>query len=446
MDNKVLNSMKYRISLTLKTIRAATKPIVYILIISALYSCASTGKSAIRKVSRKTLTKSFYQNQFTGIMILDPENQDTLLSRNSDKYFTPASNTKIFTFYTALQFLPEKIPVINYTYLGDTLVISGTGDPTQFHPYFQDSTLYHFLKKHDGPIAIHHPYFADDPLGPGWAWDDYDQYYSAERSSLPLYGNVLTIIKDDSLRTYPSLFREQLLPAAVSKKRSQEANVFFYDPDRTDTLEIPFKTDSMQIKLLLEKAIGRRLLQPPGKNTPMDRTLSGILTDSVLKRMMHESDNFLAEQLLLMVSNELSDSLSTDLARKYILSMSLSDLPQMPRWVDGSGLSRYNLFTPESMVHVLTKLYRQIPRQRLFDLFPAGGESSTLKDWFPGDSKPYIFAKSGTLGNNYNLSGYLITKKGKVLIFSFMNNHFRKPSAEIKTHMQEFLEGVRDHY
>ncbi|MBT8211493.1 MAG: D-alanyl-D-alanine carboxypeptidase, partial [Eudoraea sp.] len=92
------------------------------------------------------------------------------------------------------------------------------------------------------------------------------------------------------------------------------------------------------------------------------------------------------------------------------------------------------------------KLYKQIPRKRLFELLPAGGSSGTLEDWFPGDPKPYIFAKSGPLGNNYNLSGYLITRKGKTLIFSFMNNHFRQPTSEIKLQMQEYLEWVRDTY
>src|SRR5690606_10927278 len=123
------------------------------------------------------------------------------------------------------------------------------------------------------------------------------------------------------------------------------------------------------------------------------------------KRMMHESDNFLAEQLLILVSSTLSDTLSSALAREHIMNTYLTELRQPPRWVDGSGLSRYNLFTPESMVYILDAMYREIPRERLLDLFPAGGVSGTLKDRFGGDGQPYIFAKSGALGNTYNLSG-----------------------------------------
>ena len=60
--------------------------------------------------------------------------------------------------------------------------------------------------------------------------------------------------------------------------------------------------------------------------------------------------------------------------------------------------------------------------------------------------KPYIYAKSGSLGNNYNLSGYLITNSGKVLAFSYMNNHFMNSSSKIKEKMQVTLKKIRDKF
>ena len=129
-----------------------------------------------------------------------------------------------------------------------------------------------------------------------------------------------------------------------------------------------------------------------------------------------------------------------------MLENQLKDLKQKPRWVDGSGLSRYNLFSPMSFVEVLTKLYTSIPEERLFSLFPVGGEFGTIKNWYVGTDKPYVFAKTGTVGNNHNISGYLLTNSGKVLVFSFMNNHFKKTNAEIKQQMQATFEWLRDHY
>jgi len=194
------------------------------------------------------------------------------------------------------------------------------------------------------------------------------------------------------------------------------------------------KATNKEIKLISEMPEGNK------------ETLYSVSTDSVLTRMMHRSDNFLAEQLMVLASSSISDSLDVQLAIKHILENQLKDLNQQPRWVDGSGLSRYNLFTPESVVQVLSKMYSTIPRERLFSFFPAGGVSGTLEDWYPGDPEPYVYAKTGTLSNTHNLSGYLLTKSGKILIFSFMNNHFRLPNSEVKRKMQSVLENIRDNY
>ncbi len=97
-------------------------------------------------------------------------------------------------------------------------------------------------------------------------------------------------------------------------------------------------------------------------------------------------------------------------------------------------------------MYVLHRMYEEVPRERLFAIFPAGGVSGTLKEWYAGDREPYIFAKTGTLSNNLCLSGYLQTRSGNLLIFSFMNNHFRQPSLEIKEGMRRVFEWLRDTY
>ncbi|WP_299161443.1 D-alanyl-D-alanine carboxypeptidase [uncultured Eudoraea sp.] len=386
-----------------------------------------------------------FRNHFTGIMIYDPMSGDTLYRLNSDKYFTPASNTKIFTLYTSLLLLPKQIPALKYCNVNDTLFIEGTGNPSLLHPYLKDSSVARFLKGFKN-ISLHQNNFTDSKFGPGWAWEDYDGYYSAERSALPIYGNVVTIFNSDSLHVIPNYFMPNVALVKNTINRENETNTFYFDPTRKDTLEIPFKTDSTVIKTLLEKALGREISVVQKMPCEEKIILSGILTDSINKRMMQESDNFLAEQLLLLASSTLSDTLNTGTAIEYMLKNHLKDLKQLPRWVDGSGLSRYNLFSPEAIVYVLSAIHREVPKERLFHLFAEGGESGTISDWYPGNPQPYIYAKTGTLGNNHNISGYLITKSGKTLIFSFMNNHFTNPASEIKKQMQYVFEWIRDNY
>jgi D-alanyl-D-alanine carboxypeptidase/D-alanyl-D-alanine-endopeptidase (penicillin-binding protein 4) len=68
-----------------------------------------------------------------------------------------------------------------------------------------------------------------------------------------------------------------------------------------------------------------------------------------------------------------------------------------------------------------------------------------VKNWYKADS-PYIFGKTGSLSNNHCLSGYLITKSGKTLIFSFMNSNFVASTSDIRSNMQGILEYIRDNY
>ena len=80
---------------------------------------------------------------------------------------------------------------------------------------------------------------------------------------------------------------------------------------------------------------------------------------------MHNSDNFFAEQTLLMTSFKKLGYMSDEEIIKNVLSNELKDLPQKPRWVDGSGLSRYNLFSPQDFVFILNKMNKEFGWQRV---------------------------------------------------------------------------------
>lgn len=417
--------------------------ILYFLFVSLIVGC-SGAKRSIQKSTQKVFKSTFYDNQFTGFLVINPQNKDTLLNFNGKKYFTPASNTKIFTLFTALQHLPDSLPALKYIKQNDTLYVQGTGDPTLLHSYFEYNQTIDFLKTYE-TIALYLNNSEDEKFGPGWAWEDYQYYFQPEKGPFPLYGNVTSLYNTDSTNVTPYYFKDSVIAINYNRNREMEQNHFYFSQSRKDTVEIPFRTDSTLSRILLEKVLQKNVTITQKMPSGEKNILYSVPSDSVFKRMMHESDNFLAEQLLLLVSSTLSDTLNSSKVREYVLENELVDLKQSPRWVDGSGLSRYNLFTPESMVHVLSKMYRDISRERLFDFFPAGGQG-TLKDWYPGNPEPYLYAKTGSVGNNHNISGYLITKSGKTLIFSFMNNHFMRSSEEIKKQMEQIFEEIRDTY
>lgn len=418
------------------------KKIVLLGFILFLYNCKS---AKITKEINKSINTEFYDNQFTGILVYNPKTSDTIFSYNADKYFMPASNTKIITLYTCLQLLSDSIPAFKYNINGDTLSLLGTGDPTFLHSYFKDSTALKMAQNYEH-VNLVIDNISDDKMGPGWAWDDYDTYYSVERNSFPMYGNVVTVSNQDHLLVSPKVLRKNVQYDSIRKSRNLNDNSFYYNPEKKRTVEIPFVTDATLIAELWEDLLPNKVTITNYSGEKMEHIAYSIPSDSVYKIMMHNSDNHLAEQLLILASSTFSDTLNTKKVRKYILENQLKDLKQQPRWVDGSGLSRYNLFTPTSFVQVLTKLYKDIPRERLYNLFPAGGESGTIKNYYSGNPSPYIYAKSGSFSNNHSLSGYLITNSGETLIFSFMNNHFKNSSKEVKKEMQLVFEYLRDNY
>ena len=173
----------------------------------------------------------------------------------------------------------------------------------------------------------------------------------------------------------------------------------------------------------------------------MERNLS----DDLYKEMMQESDNFIAEQLLLAIGGKLTSTLNTRQTIHQLEKTVFRQIKNDIRWVDGSGLSRYNLLSPTSIVWVLKRLSKKMDKERLLDIFPAGGASGSLKNWFGDQDQPYVFAKTGSLSGVYCLSGYLVTKKGKLLVISFMHNNFLGSAQKYKEAMTPVFQWLYNH-
>ncbi|MBS1680787.1 MAG: D-alanyl-D-alanine carboxypeptidase [Bacteroidetes bacterium] len=405
---------------------------------------------------KKEIKKTEQQLQeHLGFHLLDFDSKKTLIKYQSRKYFTPASNTKIFTFYTSLRLLGDSIASLKYFIRNDSLFFQGVGDPSFLYKNVHDNgRVYKFLKERPEKLFFSSTNFQTEKYGPGWAWDDYNEYYSAERSPFPLYGNVVSIQKNklERLTAQPPFFDSLILyrPEIHAREeiiRDYHTNglSYFAGKRKSKDWTIPFQTsDSLTVKLLsdtLHRPIGLKQITLPLES----KTLKSTPSDSVYKVMMQESDNFIAEQLLLQCASVVSDTLKPEIAIRYSLKNFLSNLPDKPLWVDGSGLSRYNLFTPRTMVALWEKFASAVPKERLFKILAVGGKSGTIKNSYKAD-KPFLFAKTGTLSNNHSLSGFLVTKKNKLFIFSFMNNNFPASSGEVRKHIESILKNIRDKF
>ena len=407
-----------------------------------LASCGTTNH--IKRDLKKSHKKSSF---FKGFVLYNPKTKKEIINHNGVKYFTPASNTKLYTFYTAYKALGDSVLSLAYYKAKDSLLIKGTADPSFLYG-FESTKVFNFLKQQKDTIYLVDASIDEDVYGSGWAWDDYSYYYMPEKSLFPMYGNIVTYNYDgNSSTSRPSFFKQNIqVLDTVKQTRELNKNKFYFPRNRLKDREVPFITSTKLVAKLLSDTLKKVIKVIPDNNQYNYKKIKGIPYDSLYRKLLVVSDNFIAEQLLLQVGKKVSNTYNVTEAIAYSLTHYLQDLPQKPRWVDGSGLSRYNLFSPNDMVFLLDKMYTEIPLQKLLGYFPAGGVSGTLKNSYEQTTKPYIFAKSGSLSNNYNLSGFIITKKGTVLIFSYMNNHYKIKTATVKKEMEETLKMIYNSY
>ncbi|MCK8491941.1 D-alanyl-D-alanine carboxypeptidase [Spirosoma sp. RP8] len=407
--------------------------------------------SPARRITRDLRTKSAYTDHFTGVALYDPGKQRMLIQYNADKPFIPASNTKLFSFYAGLLSLPDSLPAFRYsirkgTTQGDSLIFWGTGNPLLLHPDLPDTTLLAFLRNRPEQLYFSAANYNGPRFGAGWAWDDYNDDYSPELAPLPLFGNVARF-KNGMVS--PRRFADSVRvtdQASPNVRRSEFSNQFIRSASvRPGRQDVPFRWSPQLAAQLLADTLHRPITVV---NVPVSQDaqlVRGTSTDSLYKRMLQVSDNQFAEQVLFMASAERQSSQLEPLTELRRVADSLRYPAPSAKWVDGSGLSRYNLFTPNTLVDLLKKIVVKVPQKRLFALLPSAGQSGTLRS-IATTEKPYIFAKSGSMSGVYNLSGYVLTKRNRTLYFSIMHNNFTQPVSEMRRRTAELLRIIHDQF
>lgn len=405
------------------------------------------------------------QQAHLGISIYDAEADSFLLQYHGDKYFVPASNTKIVTSYAAMKWLGDSTLTFRYAEQDTAIFLEPGADPSFMHRDFRTQPAINWLLKVQKPLYLVGKHWQTTAWGSGWSWGDYESAYMAERSPLPVYGNTIRweqvialdpydnseakLVSSDPPTDWPVSFSLDNPDGSFKVTRALAENHFTIYEGKEDnpSRELPFVTHGMESarQLLsdsLQKPVGYREGYLP--KSLVWKPLYSQPLDSVLKPLMHRSDNFMAEQILLMLSYKATGVLNERLATDTLLKTLLADLTDAPRWADGSGLSRYNLFTPRSLVQILKKIRSEIGMERVKEIFPSGGEG-TLRGYYVSE-QPYLYAKTGTLSGVVALSGYMSSASGRPLIFSVLVNNHRASASEIRRAVERFLLEVRGKY
>ena len=361
------------------------------------------------------------------------------------KYMTPASNNKLLTFLAAIETF-DSLPVINYKEINDTLHIEPTGYPLLFHPIYPDKEMEKLLNSKDN-IVLHWSKNKVTKYGDGWAWDDYKYPFSTEKSSFPVYGNLAEIYKNknNEITVVPSNF-EMIKDFSIKSKleRKEISNIYLVNPNlisSKDTLYFPFKTSRELTVEILKNRLNADIKVTYNGSIKF-RSLYLKNPEKIYRALLWDSNNLVAESLLLMSGKELNDEFSVSKTINIFQNKWNKWIIDPILWFDGSGLSRYNMITSRSIVSVLQKIHIEIGLEGIKRYFSTFGGLGNLSESYRISENLVIFAKTGNIKNNSNISGYLLSKKGNWYCFSLMINHFEVPVDQVKLEMGYILEYI----
>ncbi len=345
------------------------------------------------------LQNTLFTTASIGIKVIAVETGEVIYTKNAHKLHHPASTTKLFTAATALAKLGSNYQFGTMLYTDATLgtqvvgnvYLKGRADPvlqTTDIEKLCDAFVQTGLKSIQGDIVVDETYFDTVREGPGWMWDD-----------KPFRMSALSI-------------------------RSVEPDV------KTDSRAITcghlLKTTLMQkgIDVMGEVVSGT----VPSEANKVATHLSPPLAD-IIKLMNKPSDNWIAEFLFKTIGAEVKGEPGTWKKGREAVTEFLSEIiddPPAHRFVDGSGLSRYNLLNAELLTKLLVYMSHNFELMPEFMAsLPIAGVDGTLRNRMQGMyAEKTLRAKTGTLSGVSALAGYTKTADGEVFAFGILISHY----------------------
>lgn len=414
-----------------------------------------------------------------GILIQPIHSDLNLYALNSEKFFTPASNIKLLTTAAALLEFGSQFQIRTSIYSqGDTpnlqtLRLVGQGDPTITTDTLK--TLAQQLKQQGiqqiEKLLIQDGYFKNSGIPPMWEWDDLFFSYGVPANSFVLNENAFKLILTPtqvgqpvkitwsdpiaakqwqiensttttdsttdntiSIQGYFAQSRLMIRGQLGNDLTGEQETIAIINPTQyfIDTLAQVLETEGITVK---QKQI---ISEPSSNNSEQEiAVLTSPPLENIIKTVNHESHNLYAETLFKLLEVQ-SNEPQTSILQKQLTQLGINS--NTYKLVDGSGLSRHNLATPEAFVLLLQKM-SQTPQGEVYrNSFAVGGVNGTLANRFkdtPMQGK--IQAKTGSLSGVSALSGYVDISDDETLVFSIMVNTSEQPNTNLRQGIDQII-------
>lgn len=436
-------------------------------------------RASLRHVLDSMMAAPATRHARWGVLIVDPERADTLYSRDAGKLLVPASNMKIVTAAIALDALgPDftfSTPFLARgelradTLRGD-LLVAGRGDPSVSDNMAGDAMLplravadslrARGVRHVRGRVLPAGDAFPDANAGFGWQLEDLDFAYGAVVDELLFnegFSEIMVtgaqrpgdapVVRTSPARTFPRVRIEaKTTPRGVGRdsvaqldavKDTLRGDVVLtgtIPTADTTTLVVTHRDPTEAYIAALREALADRGITVGGDSVMAASVRVDTLfvaksppLSQILASFMKPSQNQIGEMLFKSVALLRADTGSALVARR-VFSERLRSWGAEPDGffiADGSGLSRRDLVSPETIVRVLDAMRRSPHFETYYDAFPVAGVDGTLRSRMRSTpAEANVRGKTGTLGNVRSLSGYVTTAGGRQLIFSVLSNNY----------------------
>jgi D-alanyl-D-alanine carboxypeptidase/D-alanyl-D-alanine-endopeptidase (penicillin-binding protein 4) len=378
--------------------------------------------------------------------------------------------------------------IIDGTLWGN-LIVRGSGDPTlgaRFDGFdrrrvfraWADSLKAMGITRVAGDLVGDDDVFSDEPYGVGWEPEDFIWGYGAQIAGLTFHegtvhmrvqptrtGQRADLSWDPSDTDYVTVTN-----ASLTRPAGGDILERYERPDGTNRItvssEVPLDTIEEEALAVhnptayflhvLLRTLGENGVEVRGAAVDVDdwdrqpdygmlrlaATHLSIPLRDVIDVTNTESHNLFAEHILRTLGalryggfEFRPGSAASGVAAMWSFFEDADIQPHEVRLVDGSGLSPMNRITPRAIIRLL-RFMNEHPDRAVRDAFyrslALGGRTGTLERRFRnGPGLDNVRAKTGFINSVRTLSGYVTSRSGRRLAFSFLCNGFNGGTSRV---------------
>lgn len=422
----------------------------------------------------KKVDKSILQSNFSkarwGVIAISLNDGRVVCGRNAQKLFNPASIHKLLTSIVSLDKLGGNFrwktsiystSAINGDTLEGDLILYGRGSPN-----FDDNKIQNLvqllktkgLRSIKGDIIGDESYFKGDNLGDGWSWNAAQWYYGAASSALSINQNKVTVTLQNGKPKSDSSFVELSgetkpiddIEAIGVKRELGTNNIYVWGNGNNLNARIAINKPALLAAKILKESLEQNGISVDGNARSVDwksteklvpksaieiASVESETIGEVIRKMNKDSVNLNAELILRTLGKNFGneapnvnpkmqklrgdDSAGASVVKKWLHEKKIS--VNQTAIHDGSGLSRLNHISPETIGRALVFASQNKFSNTFKNSLPVAGQNGTLRGRLKNVSGK-ILGKTGSITYVNSLAGYA-RNSNETLAFVIIGNN-----------------------